>query len=95
MFAENTPTSSYHRSVLEYPAAGPRFEITLEGARADDQRGREATVEHDRRGGRLDLVFKGWFHDPAMQVELLPDGLLLRGPSSVVAIVAPPRPAPR
>ena len=23
VFAENTPTSSYHRSVLEYPAAGP------------------------------------------------------------------------
>jgi hypothetical protein len=92
VFAENTPTSSYHRSVLEYPAAGPQFEITLEGARADDHAGvaRATAVNTTDAAADLDLVFKGWFHDPAMQVELLPDGLVLRGPSSVVAIVAPP-----
>jgi hypothetical protein len=92
VFAENTPTSSYHRSVMEYPAAGPQFEITLEGARADDQAGvaRATAVNTTDAAADLDLVFKGWFHDPAMRVELLPDGLLLRGSSSVVAIVGPP-----
>jgi len=92
VFAENTPTSSYHRSVLEYPAADPRFEITLEGARADDHSGvaRATAVNTTGAAARLDLVFKGWFHDTAMRVELLPDGLLLHGPSSVVAIVGPP-----
>ena len=92
VFAENTPTSSYHRSVLEYSAADPRFEITLEGARADDHSGiaRATAVNTTSAKAGLDLVFKGWFHDPAMRVELLPDGLLLHGPSSVVAIVGPP-----
>ena len=35
----------------------------------------------------LDLVLKGWFHDPTRRVELIPNGLLLHGPSSVVAII--------
>lgn len=91
-FGENTPTSSYHRSILAYPAVEPVFEITFEGARADDHAGvARATARNttDAAAG-LDLVFKGWFHDPERRVELLPDGLLLRGTGSVVAIVGSP-----
>jgi len=88
-FGENTPTSSYHRSVLAYPAARPRFEVTFEGARADDRSGiLQATAKNTATDAApLDLVLKGWFHDPALRVELIPDGLLLHGSSSVVAIV--------
>lgn len=88
-FGENTPTSSYHRSVLEYPAAKPRFEITFEGARADDRSGvLQATAQNTGADAApLDLVLKGWLHDQSLRVELIPDGLLLHGPSSVVAIV--------
>jgi hypothetical protein len=88
-FGENTPTSSYHRYVLEYPSAEPRFEITFEGARADDRSGilRATAKNTGAEAAPLDLVLKGWFHDPAQQVELIPTGLLLHGPSSVVAIV--------
>jgi len=88
-FGENTPTSSYHRYVLEYPAAKPRFEIAFEGARADDRSGiLQATAKNTgAEAAPLDLVLKGWFHDPAQRVELIPNGLLLRGSSSVVAIV--------
>ena len=89
IFRENTPTSSYHRSVLEYPAAAPEFEITLEGARVDDHAGiaRATALNTTDATADLDLVLKGWFHDPGQRVELLEDGLLLHGPSSVVAIV--------
>lgn len=88
-FGQNTPTSSYHRSVLAYPAAKPRFEITFEGARADDRSGiLQATAKNTgAEAAPLDLVLKGWFHDRALRVELIPNGLLLHGPSSVVAIV--------
>jgi hypothetical protein len=89
-FGENTPTSSYHRSVLAYPAAKPRFEVTFEGARADDRSGiLQATAKNTGADAApLDLVLKGWLHDPALRAELVPNGLLLHGPSSVVAIVA-------
>ena len=88
-FAENTPTSSYHRSLFEYPAAEPRFEITFEGARADERSGllTATATNTGADAAPLDLVLKGWFHDPALRVELLPTGLLLRGSASVVAIV--------
>lgn len=88
-FGENTPTSSYHRYVLVYPAAKPHFEITFEGARADDRSGvLQATAKNTGLDvAPLDLVLKGWFHDPALRVELISNGLLLRGRSSVVAIV--------
>jgi len=89
-FGENTPTSSYHRSVLAYPAAKPRFDVTFEGARADSRSGiLQATARNTGADAApLDLVLKGWLHDPALRAELIPDGLLLHGPSSVVAIVA-------
>ncbi|HYN48628.1 MAG TPA: hypothetical protein VER83_07150, partial [Candidatus Nanopelagicales bacterium] len=88
-FGENTPTSSYHRYLLEYPAARPRFEISFEGARADDRSGiLQATAKNTGADAApLDLVLKGWFHDRTLRVELIPNGLLLHGPSSVVAIV--------
>lgn len=88
-FGENTPTSSYHRYVLEYPAAESRFEVTFEGARADDRSGilQAAAKNTGTDAAPLDLVLKGWFHDPALRVELIPNGLLLYGTSSVVAIV--------
>jgi Glycosyl hydrolase family 63 C-terminal domain len=35
----------------------------------------------------LDVVLKGWFHDPGFAVEPIDDGLLLVGPSTSVAIV--------
>ena len=38
----------------------------------------------------LDLVLKGWFHDPAPAGRVIPNGLLLHGPSSVVAIAGAP-----
>ncbi len=88
-FGENTPTTSYDRYVLEYPAASPRFRITFEGARADDRSGilRATATNTGPDAAPLDVVLKGWFHDPDLRVELIRDGLLLHGPTSVVAIV--------
>lgn len=90
-FGANTPTSSYHRYVLEYPAREPRFEIAFEGARADAVSGvlRGTATNVVEEPAPLDLVLKGWFHDREQQVELTPDGLLLHGDDSVVAIVGP------
>jgi hypothetical protein len=87
-FHENTPTSSYTRYVLEYPAAKPTFEITFEGSRADASSGlmRATATNTGTAAAPVDVVFKGWFHDPSLAVERTADGLLLRGPSSVVAI---------
>jgi hypothetical protein len=88
-FGENTPTTSYDRYVLSYPNDTSQFEVTFEGARADDRSG--ILLATARNAGEeaapLDVVMKGWFHDPARPVELIPNGLLLRGPSSTVAIV--------
>ncbi len=90
-FHENTPTSSYTRYVLEYPAATPVFEIAFEGARADDASGimRATATNTGTAAAPVDVVFKGWFHDPSLAVERTDDGLLLRGASSVVAIAGP------
>ena len=88
-FGPNTPTSSYHRYVLEYPAAEPTFEIAFEGARADAASGvlRATATNTGDETRTLDVVLKGWFHDREQRVELTPDGLLLHGAASVVAIV--------
>ena len=90
-FGANTPTSSYHRYVLEYPAAEPTFEIAFEGARADERSGvlRATATNTGEEARPLDVVLKGWFHDREQRVELTPDGLLLHGDGSVVAIVGP------
>ncbi len=91
-FHENTPTSSYTRTVMEYPAASPAFEIAFESARADASTGvmRATATNTGTAAAPVDVVFKGWFHDPTLKVERTDDGLLLRGASSVVAIAAPP-----
>ncbi len=88
-FGPNTPTSSYSRSVFEYPVKEPRFEITFDGARADSVSGvvRATAINTGEDIAPLDLVLKGWFHDTTRRVELIANGLLLHGPSSVVAIV--------
>jgi hypothetical protein len=88
-FGENTPTSSYHRYVLEYPVGEPTFHITFEGARADDRSGLLRATATNTGGATdtLDVVLKGWFHDTSLRVELISNGLLLHGPSSVVAIL--------
>jgi Mannosylglycerate hydrolase MGH1-like glycoside hydrolase domain len=90
-FGANTPTSSYHRYDMEYPAAKPHFDVALEGARADAVSGvlRASATTVGEGAAPLDIVLKGWFHDPDRRVELIPNGLLLHGPASVVAIVGP------
>lgn len=89
VFGENTPTSSYHRYVLTYPNSDPRYEITFEGARADSVSGVLTATARNTSGetAPLDVLLKGWIHDPRLRAELIPDGLLLHGPSSSVAIV--------
>ncbi len=91
-FHENTPTSSYARSTLAYPAAAPVFDISFESARADDSSGvmRATATNTGTAAAPVVVVFKGWFHDPSLRVERTADGLLLHGASSVVAIAAAP-----
>jgi hypothetical protein len=76
---------------MEYPAAKPRFEIAFEGARVDAVSGvlRATAANVTDEAAALDVVLKGWFHDRERRVELIPNGLLLHGASSVVAIVGP------
>ena len=88
-FEENTPTTSYDRYLLAYPKSTSRYQVTLEGARADSTSGvlRATATNTATDTGTLDVLLKGWFHDPKLTVELIPDGLLLHGSSSTVAIV--------
>ena len=88
-FGANTPTSSYTSYELDYPNQDPRFGITFESARADDRSGvLRATARHvGTDSAPLDLLLKGWFHDPTLRVELIDRGLLLRGAASTVAVV--------
>ena len=88
-FEENTPTTSYDRYLLAYPKTTSRYAVTFESARADSTSGvLRATAQNTAAdAGTLDLVLKGWFHDPALRVELTSGGLLLHGAASVVAIV--------
>ncbi len=90
-FGENTPTTSYDRYVLAYPNLTSRFQVTFEGARADDRSGvlRATARNSGPDAAPLDVVLKGWLREPAMRAELIPDGLLLNGPASSVAIVGP------
>lgn len=96
-FGPNTPTSSYAEQALRYPNSDPMFRITFSAARVDDTGGvlaadvaRQASeAEASPAAGSLPLhvVLKGWFHDPELAVEIIPDGLMLIGEDSVVAIV--------
>jgi hypothetical protein len=102
-FGPNTPTSSFAELTLVYPNTDPQFRIRFREARVDDRSGvLAAVVDRDVEGTAaaspaaaspaadalpLHVVLKGWFHDDSLEVEVLEDGLLLRGPDSVVAIV--------
>jgi hypothetical protein len=88
-FGPNTPTSSYASEELAYPNEDGHFRITFEEARADDHAGVLLATARNTgsEAGPLELVVKGWFFDPTLRVELIDGGLLLRGPSSVVAII--------
>jgi hypothetical protein len=89
IFGANTPTSSYTSYTWRYPLAGPRFEIVLESARADSSSGvLTATATNAGDGDApLHLILKGWFHSDDHHVDLLADGLLLQGATSVVAVI--------
>jgi len=88
-FGANTPTTSYASQEVDYPNEDGHFQVTFESARADDRSGvLQATARNGgQQAGPLELVVKGWFFDPSLRVELIDGGLLLHGPSSVVAIV--------
>ena len=99
-FGVNTPTSSVAEATLVYPNSNPQFRIVLTEARVDATSGvlvatvdRAVPVEESASPTPdaelpLHIVLKGWFHDEALEVEPIDRGLLLRGPSSSVAIVA-------
>lgn len=98
-FGVNTPTSSIAEATLVYPNSNPQFRIVLSQARVDAVSGvLAATVDRDVPDGAgaspgpaaelpLHVVLKGWFNDPALAVEPIDGGILLRGPDSSVAIV--------
>ena len=99
-FGINTPTSSVADAILVYPNSNPQFRIVLSQARVDDVSGilvatadREVAVEEGASPAPaeelpLHVVLKGWFHDPDFSVEAIDGGILLRGPSTSVAIVS-------
>ncbi|HEX4897054.1 MAG TPA: trehalase family glycosidase [Candidatus Limnocylindrales bacterium] len=103
-FGANTPTSSYTSYELDYPNQDPRFAITFESARADERSGIlvATAVNRGPDAAPLDILVKGWLHDPDADpgkaaigkdgrlVELVDGGLLLFGHGSVVAIVGGP-----
>lgn len=102
-FGPNTPTGSYAQTTLVYPNTDPRFRIVFTAARADSASGvMTATVDRSVESpsdeppsdepstageAPLHVILKGWFADPALRVETIPDGLLLRGPQTTVAVV--------
>ncbi|HEX2884405.1 MAG TPA: trehalase family glycosidase [Candidatus Limnocylindria bacterium] len=97
-FGPNTPTSSYAETTLLYPNTDARFRIVFTTARADSVSGVmtatvDRTVESDGdepstlSEAPLHVILKGWFADPGLRVEPIPDGLLLRGRQTTVAVV--------
>jgi len=99
-FGLNTPTSSIAEATLVYPNTDPQFRIVFTQARVDNLGGvLLASVDRDlpaAEGGSpapdgelpLHVVLKGWFHDPGLAVEPIEGGILLRGPSTSVAIIS-------
>jgi hypothetical protein len=88
VFHENEPTHAYQHLTYRYPQGSDWFTIDLESARYDDtSMTMVATVTNTTSQPRnLDVVFKAWL-GPGGEVDSLTDGLLLRGSSSVVAVV--------
>lgn len=91
VFNENGTTHAYARLTYRYPAPDDWFSIELEGARYDSTSMTfSATVTNTTSDTRsLDVVFKSWTSGDGA-VDPLPNGLLLRGPSSYVAVVGQP-----
>lgn len=98
-FGVNTPTSSIADATLVYPNSNPQFRIVLSQARVDDVSGvlvatadREVPADAGASAAPADelplhIALKGWFHDPALAVEPIDGGLLLRGPTTSVAVI--------
>ena len=91
VFHENGPTHAYSRLTYRYPTPDKWFSVELEAARFDSTSMTfTATVTNTTSDTRsLDVVFKAWTAT-ADDVEPLTNGLLLRGPSSYVAVVGQP-----
>jgi hypothetical protein len=99
-FGVNTPTSSVADAMLVYPNSNPQFRIVLAQARVDHRSGvlvatadREVPADAGASPAPaeelpLHVVLKGWFHDPDFAVEPIDGGIVLRGPSTSVAIVS-------
>lgn len=88
IFHENGPTHAYHRMTYLYPREMPWFSIELESARSSESAlTMVATVTNTTTETRsIDVVFRAALA-PGQVVEPLPDGLLLPGDATVVAVV--------
>ena len=88
VYHESEPHHAYQRLTYSYPPQTRWFSIELETARYDSSGlTMVATVTNTTTEARsVDIVFKAWLAVGG-EVEPLDDGLLLRGQSSVVAVV--------
>ncbi len=88
VFHENGTTHAYARMTYSYPMPDHWFSIDLESARFDSTSMTfTATVTNTTSDTRsVDVVFKGWTGD-GETVTPVTNGLLMRGPTSYVAIV--------
>ena len=88
VFHENSPTHAYEGLTYLYPMPDEWFSIDLEAARYDSTSMTfTATVTNTTSDTRsLDVVFKAWTGDGEDETPLT-NGLLMRGPTSYVAVV--------
>jgi hypothetical protein len=88
VYHENEPHHAYQRLTYRYPPETRWFSVELETARYDSTgMTMVATVTNTTTEARsVDIVFKAWLA-PGGEVEPLDDGLLLRGRSSILAVV--------
>lgn len=88
VFHESSLNHGYQRMTYAYPSEAKWFSIDLESAKYDSAAlTMIATVTNTTTETRsLDVIFKAWLA-PGGQVEPLPDGLVLHGRQSVVAVV--------
>ena len=90
-YHENGLTHAYDRLTYRYPMPDKWFSIDCEAARYDSSSMTLAvTVTNTTSSTRsLDVAFKSWTGD-GEKVAPLPNGLMMRGPSSYVAVVGQP-----
>jgi hypothetical protein len=91
LFRENSATHAYDRLTYNYPNPDKWFSIDLEAARYDSTSMTfAATVTNTTSDTRsVDVVFKSWTGD-GERVSPIGNGLLMRGPTSFVAVVGQP-----